>query len=139
MSAILSSFLALDDLEMAIAQKSLAELASKSRQGLFAGHWGWQHYMEAKGWHPIDDDSALPNGVWYAVSDISWPQEPTASCREKIHEWVIEDRWWGPRVHTIMGRGNFHSYMIAGPVETYVPWSFGNDPHDKVVLWRACQ
>ena len=95
--------------------------------------------MEERGWHSIEEDVVIPNDVWYASSSVAWSQQPAASCMEKKQEWMIEDQWWGPRIHTIDGRANFHSYMIAGPIETYVPWSWGSDPHDKVILWRTCR
>lgn len=138
-SFVLGLGLAADDFELAKAQRDLAWVVGHDKTGVFAGHWGWQYYMEDQGWKAIDDDSIIPNGVYFASSAISWPQEPSVSCLEQQEVYSIADKWPGPRVHTASGRGNFHSYVISGLTETYAPWSWGDDPHDTVTLWVACQ
>ena len=130
--------LALDDFELAKAQHDLALVVGDKQPGVFAGHWGWQYYMESQGWKPIEDDEVIPNGVYFASSARSWPQEPSLSCLADKKVYSAADKWWGPRVHTIQGRANFHSYMISGFGETYVPWGWGSDPHDTVTLWTSC-
>ncbi|MFT4977436.1 MAG: hypothetical protein ACI8S6_003341 [Myxococcota bacterium] len=139
----LSVLLAADDLELAVAQRDLAEqmiAATHGEAGLFAGHWGWQHHLTAAGWRPLEEDTPIEEGQWLAVSRSAWPQEPGPGCRELIIEHVAPDRWPGPRVHTIDGAANLHAHLIAGapPLETYAPWGLGRDPLDRAQLWRGC-
>ncbi len=109
-------------------------------QGGFAGHWGWQHYLERAGWVAIEDEGQP--AVLHAASAVAWPQDPDPSrCMEPVQSIVLPDTWWGPRVHTAAGAANPHAFLIAGdpPVETYAPWTLADDPYDTVTVWRRCR
>ena len=136
----LSSLLAIDDLELARAQRQAAERVSAAGTGLLAGHWGWQHHLEAAGWRALDEDEPVPPGVLLATSRAAWPQEPGPSCLEEVASFSIPDVWPGPRVHTREGAANLHAFLLAGrpPVPAYAPWSIGSDPHDDVTVMRGC-
>ena len=139
-AATLALALGLDDQALARAHKQAAErVAALSPTGGFAGHWGWQHYLEAAGWQPIEDDG--PVVLPFAVAEAPWPQAPaTGSCLVEVGAFELLDTWWGPRVHTARGGANLHAYLVAGdpPTETYAPWSFSNEPYDRVVIYGAC-
>ncbi|NOY27268.1 MAG: hypothetical protein GXP62_15480 [Oligoflexia bacterium] len=141
----LSALLAIDDLHLAQAQRRLAwrvdALAHNAGElRLFAGHWGWQHYLQARGWTPLEDDAPIPAGALFASSRISWPQEPEKSCLVTVQRLVEPGPAWLPRVHSWSGAANFHASMISArpPIESYAPWTFSVDPYDVVELDRAC-
>ena len=107
-----------------------------------AGHWGWQHYLEQRGWRSLEDEERLAPGALLATARTPWPQEPAAgACLELLWEHSYEDRWPGPRVHSAAGFANVHASMVAGrpPVETYVPWTLADDPREQIALYVACQ
>ena len=140
LTPILALLLAIDDRELAVAQEAAAITVSESGDGIFAGHWGWQHHLEARGWRPLEEDEPIPPDTLFAVSSVSWPQEAAPSCLTPLSRMEFPDRWPGPRVHTREGAANIHAYLISSrpPVETTAPWGFGKDPHDVVTLWRGC-
>jgi len=139
-----SVLLALSDLRLARAQHDLAQrvlaLAAGER-GVVAGHWGWQHHLEAAGWQALEDDAEVPFGELVARSDIAWPQTPAEGCFTDVATLAAPPPTlpW-PRVHTASGRANLHASVVSGapPVETYAPWGFGRDPLDVVELRRSC-
>ncbi len=136
----LSVLLAIDDLELARAQRQAADRVIAAGTGLFVGHWGWQHHLEAAGWRALDEDTPVPHGVLLARAQGPWPQEPAPSCTEPVDAFSIPDVWPGPRVHTTQGAANLHAFLLAGdpPVPAYAPWGFGSDPQEVVTLVRGC-
>ena len=136
----LSLALALDDLELAQAQDSLARQAAAEGTGLIAGHWGWQHHLEARGWVSLEEDAPVPPGTLLAVSESAWPQQPAPGCLEQVWRREGPDRWPGPRVHTRDGAANIHANTISAqpPLITFAPWGIGHDAMDAAVLWRGC-
>lgn len=136
----LSLLLALDDLELARAQRQAADRVIAMGTGLFVGHWGWQHHLEAAGWQALDEDASVPSGVLLARSAVAWPQEPAPSCTEPVADFTIPDAWPGPRIHTAQGAANLHAFLIAGqpPIPAYAPWGIGRDPQESVTVVRGC-
>lgn len=126
-----------DDRNLARAQQELADWVGPG-PGTFAGHWGWQHHMEAQGWTALEDDG--PPGTRHAVALAPWPQEPDSTCLEEVDRRAIPDTFFGPRTHSRRGGANLHAFVVAGDpiVETYAPWSFSDEPYDEVVLYRRC-
>ena len=141
---LLGLALAASDQALARAQARLAATvldAADGEAGLIAGHWGFQHHLEAAGWAPLDDDAPVPPGTLLAVSAASWPQTPArGACLTPLARSTDPAHLGRPRVHTATGGANVHAFVVSGrpPVETYAPWSFGTDPHDTVTLWRGC-
>ena len=137
---VLSLWLALDDLELARAQARLATEVAGMGTGAFAGHWGWQHHLEARGWTAIEEDAPLRPGELFAWDEDAWPQVPAEPCLEGAIRIEISDRWPGPRVHTREGAANLHASLIAGdpPIETYSPWGFGSDSLDAAGVGTGC-
>ena len=129
-----------DDRAFARAQRdAAAAVTAELGPGRFAGHWGWQHYLEAAGWIAIEDEGAP--GALLVSSAVAWPQDPDpTACLEVARRFAIADTWWGPRVHTASGAANLHSFLVAGdpPVDTYAPWTFADDPYDVITIERAC-
>lgn len=143
----LGLLLALDDLELARAQEALAaEVIAAAEEfeaegtGLVAGHWGFQHHLEAAGWAPLEEDAPVPRGTLLAVSAVAWPQSPGPGCLAPLGRWTATDAWPGPRVHTREGAANVHAFVLSArpPVESYAPWGLGGDALDEVSLWRGC-
>lgn len=142
----LAALLAVDDLGLARAQQALAARAdalarAEGGPGLFAGHWGWQHHLEARGWRPLEEDAEIPRGVIFASSRAAWPQEPAESCLVPLDRLEAPGPWWLPRVHSWTGAANFHASMVsaAPPLETYAPWTLSADPYDVVMVHRGCR
>ncbi len=139
LSCVLGLSLSVDDLELARAQERTAAEAQALGTGMFAGHWGFQHHLEQAGWSAIEDEAAVPAGVLFAMSMTAWPQEPSG-CRSHIDQFVVRDRWPGPRVYTKRGGANIHGHFIYAktPHPTLAPWSLGSDILDRVRLYRGC-
>ena len=142
----LSVLLAADDLGLARAQQALAaRVDALARQeggpGLFAGHWGWQHHLEARGWTALEEDAEIPRGVLFAASRAAWSQEPAESCLVPLDRLEAKGPWWLPRVHSWSGAANFHASMVSAspPLETYSPWILSADPYDIVMVHRGCR
>lgn len=147
LTLLVTALLSVDDLRLAQAQLDLARRvhATAEREGgpgLFAGHWGWQHHLEARGWTPLEDDAPIPPGVLLATSEVAWPQEHAESCLVFLDQATADGPGllW-PRVHSRTGAANLHASMIAGrpPVESYAPWTWSSDPYDTATLWRGCR
>jgi hypothetical protein len=139
--AAVSLGMAVDDQAFARAYRDEAVALSqgRSRTGYVAGHWGFQHYLERLEWKPLEAGTA-PRGT-LAVAWGTWPQQPDPSaCLERVEEKDLEDRWWGPRVHTARGAANYHSSGVSAnpPVDTYAPWTFSDEPYDHVTVFRPC-
>jgi len=141
----LAALLALDDLRLARAQQELAAwadgvAAEQGGPGLFAGHWGWQHALSARGWLPLEEDSVVPAGMLLAVDRAAWPQQPAPGCLEELAHRVVPGPSWLPRVHSWAGAANLHASLIAAdpPVETYAPWTFAGDEYDEATVYRGC-
>jgi hypothetical protein len=140
----LAALLALSDQRLARAQKALANRVlsmADGETGLVAGHWGWQHHLEAAGWTPLEDDQPVPFGMLVATSTVSWPQEPGPGCFSEVGAFAAPTATLPlPRVHTTDGGANLHAFVISGrpPMETYAAWSFGFEPLDRVVVQRSC-
>jgi hypothetical protein len=144
---------AVDDLAMARVGPEAARWADSEGRGclqcedpldrefVFAGHWGWQHYLERRGWRSLEDEERLRPGAVLAVAESPWPQEPDpGTCLEPVGQRVFSDRFPGPRVHSAAGFANLHAFVVAGspPVETYVPWTLSDEPRERVSLYRVC-
>ena len=127
-------FLAYDDFAFADAHRRAAEEFGKERQGLFAGHWGWQYYLEREGWKSVEEDQQLPKTGWFAQINTAWPQE-VEGCRTLEKELIFPSRSF-IRVHTYEGRANFHSSALSNGSSVFVPWSFGQDPYVKAQLFQ---
>ncbi len=144
---LLSGSLALDDLRLAEAQQHLAlrmhrTAAIEGGAGLFAGHWGWQHHLEARGWRALEEDQPVAPGQLYAWSQRAWPQEAADSCLVLLDgETVAGPALPLPRVHAPEGAANIHASVISDqpPVETYAPWTLSTEPYDTARLWRGCR
>jgi hypothetical protein len=140
----LSVLLAMSDLRLSRAQHGLAQRVlalAGGEPGLIAGHWGWQHHLEAAGWTALEDDAEVPFGALLARSAIAWPQTPAEGCFTEVAVLSAPPAALpGPRVHTANGRANLHAFMVSGqpPLETYAPWWFGRDALDTVTLERSC-
>jgi len=130
-----------DDLAFALAQRDLAARvqAAAGGPGHIAGHWGFQHHLEAAGWTSHEDDAPLPPGTPLARSAAAWPQE-AAGCVVEVGRFDAPAVWPFPRVHTRDGAANAHSFLVAGdpPLPVFSPVGWGTDPYDTVTLWRAC-
>jgi hypothetical protein len=144
LQAGLALLLSIDDAKLARAHADAAAWAGPG-PGTFAGHWGWQHHLEAAGWTALEDEGDI--GAVHVVARYPWPQEPAeGTCMTEVERWSAPDRWPGPRVHTAVGGANLHAFVIASgpagdpdhPVETYAPWSFGSEPYEEVVRWIPC-
>jgi hypothetical protein len=141
-SAAVSLGMAVDDHAFARAYRDEARVLSHGSSGTrsFAGHWGFQHYLERLDWKPLEAGTA-PAGL-LAVAWGTWPQRPDPSaCLERIEETDLEDTFWGPRVHTASGAANYHSSGVSAnpPVDTYAPWTFSSEPYDHVTVFRPCR
>lgn len=139
LSAAVSLGMAVDDDAFARAERAAAERVAKLGPGVFAGHWGWQYYLERAGWRPLEV-GADPEGI-FAIAWAPWPQFPSPdACLERIEDFDMPDHFWGPRVHTAAGAANYHSNSVAGekPADTYAPWTLSDEPYDHVTVSRPC-
>ena len=131
---ILSFSLAIDDYGFAKAHKEAVDFVSKKEKGLFAGHWGWQYYLERQGWRSVEADQTLPVGGWFARINTAWPQE-VQGCRVLEAEKKIEGHGW-IRGHTFRGKANLHASHLSDGQVVLVPWSFSQESYVHVQLFR---
>lgn len=139
MSALIGLGLSVDDMAFAKAHRRVAEEVASLGKGSFAGHWGFQHYLEKAGWRPLEDGREPE--VLHAVFVQGWPQEPASeSCLEPLGQLTVPDSWWGPKSHSYTARVNVHSNWISGtpPRRSLLPWGFSNEPYAEVKLARSC-
>jgi hypothetical protein len=139
----LAVLLAADDDRSARAQDELASQVARLGSGVFTGHWGWQWQMENRGWRALDEGSRPAPGTLVAMPREAWPQPVDVSCNRVAWEGVAHPPFpWLPRGYSSEGRANLHANWIAAavagdaPVRTVVPWTFANDPYERV---RVCQ
>jgi hypothetical protein len=138
-SAILALGLSVDDQAFARAQRVSAEQVNHYGQGSFAGHWGFQHHLEALGWKPLEEGASI-DGL-HAVFVEGWPQEANPEqCKKEEGRFSVADRWWGPRTHSLNGPANLHANWVATtpPQVSLLPWHFSNTPYVQIVLYRPC-
>lgn len=141
----LSISLAWDDYSLALAQKQLAEQVEQARKengctkGYFAGHWGWQYYLESKNWEPIEAGQQIEKEACIAFSEAAWSQEFQTDCPE-INIYTEEQVMLPIRLHSRYSRVNYHSnYLSAEPaLMGFAPWGFGFDAWDRAHFFGAC-
>jgi len=142
-TVVLAMALSIDDAGLAHAQRDLAQQvnreAADASTRVFSGHWGWQHHLEATGWSAVEEDAPLDPGTMWAVSAVSWPQDPAPGCFVELSQHIAPRRPWLPRTHTHAIAANIHAHMLSArpPREVYAPFGFGSDPHDAVKLFRV--
>jgi hypothetical protein len=131
---IVSLGLSIDDYEFAECERQAAVwVASISETGKFTGHWGWQYYLEKHGWTPLEPNEHPTS--WLASSAAADSQENTsAPCLEELSIFPLPDRWPGPRTHSLGARAAYH----AGGKGVYAPWTFTNEPYDRITLFYSC-
>ena len=143
LTVTLALALSVDDAGLAHAQAELAatadERAGEAPNKAFSGHWGWQHHLEARGWTAVEEDAPLPVGTIWAVSAVSWPQDPAPGCFVELEQLHRPSRAWLPRTHTYALAANIHAHVLSArpPREVYAPFGFGSDPHDTVTLFET--
>jgi len=137
-AAALSFALARDDERLARGYRDAArEVSGRFPPGVFAGHWGWQYYLERAGWRPLE--SGEPVSGRLAIAFAPWPQSgDTAAC--SVREYGKElDGGWPIRVYSAEGAASFHSNLIAGrePIASFAPWTLSTAPRDRIAVWRC--
>lgn len=127
-----------DDAFSAAAQVTLADAAARvGPPGVYTGHWGWQHAMEARGWTALDEGRRAPPGALVALPRQAWPQPVDVPCSEVIWSGVARPPMpWLPRGYSEAGHANLHANWIAPGTRTVAPWTFANDPYERV---RVCR
>ena len=136
-TSILSIFLLIDDYRFALAHRDAAHtVQQRYDSGIFAGHWGWQHYLQGENWISAEDDMILPKNTVFARINTAWPQE-VQGCKVLLEEFSSPS-FGLPRVHTHQGKANIHSSHIYNVGMVFSPWSFGEDPYVHVQLFRTC-
>ncbi len=131
LNVLLSFLLAVDDQNHARANQLAAVKASQYGTGEFSGHWGWQHYLTQAGWQPLER-GAVPSDL-YARGTAAGQQNPATSAKLIfVDHFMIEDQWWGPRVHAEFGKASYHSSGGDG----FAPWTLSNEPYDQVWIYQ---
>lgn len=132
-----------DDARTATAVADLAERVAAMRApgeaGMYTGHWGWQHGMEARGWKALDAGGRAPSGSLLAMPTEAWPQSVDAVCLNVVFdEAATLPPGWLPRAYSAAGNANLHANWIAGqpPVRTVIPWTFATDAIEAA---RVCK
>ena len=141
LGALLSLALAHDDDGFARGYRDAAReiTASAGEKGLFAGHWGWQFYMERGGWRALEVREHVPGRL--AIAFGAWPQSfDKNQCFKREPARVLASSW-PIRVHSRAAAANFHSFQIAGyrELDTFAPWAFSTEPYDDVVVVWSCE
>jgi len=138
--AVLSLALAHDDDGFARGYRDAARQITErgGEKGLFAGHWGWQFYMEQGGWRALELHEHVPARLAIALG--AWPQSFDPSQCFKREPALVLASSWPIRIHSRASAANFHSFLIPGPeLDTYAPWGFSTEPYDEVVVLWSCE
>jgi hypothetical protein len=140
LTPVLALCLARSDLALAQGHVELAARMGPQGPGLVAGHWGWQHHMEAQGWIALEEDAPVPPGTHLASTLDTWSQEPGPSCLRLVDRAVAAPAPVGPTVHSRVGAANFHANWISGhpPLAVYAPWAPSWGSSDEAVLMVGC-
>lgn len=139
LATVLALGMSIDDFAFASAHKRAAQELAPRGPATFAGHWGWQYYLERAGWRALETRARELELL--AVAKAPWPQHPAKGvCLEAAGGLVLPDHFFGPRVHTAHGAANFHAWSVSGDpiVETYAPWTLSDEPYDEILLLRRC-
>ncbi len=125
------------DTRLANSARTAAELLherSRGQEGTlwFEGHWGFQHYMEAIGAHPIDvDASVFRPGDLVAVPLNNTNLFPIPEDRVASHErFDLPLDTWLTTMHADRAAGFYAD--VWGPL----PFSFGAAPTETYLLLR---
>ena len=142
LGALLSLALAHDDDGFARGYRDAAReiTARAGEKGLFAGHWGWQYYMEQGGWRALELREHVPGRL--AIAFGTWAQtvrqEPVLQARA-----VASPREHAGRSGSTAARRrrtSTRSTSRARPeLDTYAPWGFSTEPYDEVVVVWSCE
>jgi hypothetical protein len=140
LTAVLALLLARSDLALARSHADLAARVGGGEPGLVAGHWGWQHHMEAMGWVALEEDAAIPPGTRLATTLHTWPQAPGPSCLHMLARAQAIPAPAGPTVHSIIGAANIHANWISTrpALPVYAPWAPSWGSSDEATLMVGC-
>jgi hypothetical protein len=140
LTPLLGFALAMDDLDLAHTQQLAAQKAMLHPAGRVAGHWGFQHHLEAAGWVPVEDDELLGKQELVAISRNAWPQSTSNACWEWMEVTPFPDPRPGLRVLTYAGGANIHGNMLSGwpPARVFAPWTIAQDAMEHLTVRRTC-
>lgn len=108
----------------------------------FAGHWGFQFYLEQWGGVAVDENQLEkrgPNvprpGEIVITSMHAWPQD-VSELKQKVLDVQTFPAPAAPRTFTLEGGACFYSSLLApgrsGPTPVFLPFGFGGDPLELI-------
>ena len=108
----------------------------------FTGHWGFQYYMEKKGFlaYPQGSNALKPNDMLVTCA-LAWPQKVSPELISRLR--FIGAQTFIPGLpfrimHNYVGeQANFYSFMNYESVYGVLPISIGRHPVEKVAIYRV--
>ena len=108
----------------------------------FLGHWGFQYYMEEKGFKPYERNSNEPKrGDFLVCSSLAWPQGISERLRGRLMPYD-KVRYSGiipvKIMHNKHGKhANFYAYSNYGSGYGILPFSVSASPIDEFKIYRV--
>jgi 4-amino-4-deoxy-L-arabinose transferase-like glycosyltransferase len=108
----------------------------------FLGHWGFQYYMEKKGFKPYEENSNEPKGGDFLVcSSLAWPQRMSDKLKSRLSLYdKVQYRGIIPIriMHNQYGKhANFYSYSNYGIGYGILPFSISTFPIDEFKIYHV--
>ncbi len=125
---------------------------SHSGRNWFAGHWGFQRYMEQSGFRPLDVHRDHPGtGDRVVIASQPWPQillppltggmrwPPGFHARIRPHLTVVTPALPALPIRTIsqVAMSNFYSNVNSPGTVALLPYTFSRAPLEVFVIWEV--
>ena len=135
LSAAVSLLMALTDLRMANSYRTIAsQIAYAEGRVLFPSHWGFQYYMERRGFLPMDfRHGGMRREDLIVTAEIATASSAWFGLMNQLQLVSVEEMFWPLRLHTMdpwSGSGFYASYY--GPL----PYGVGSAMLERFRFYR---
>lgn len=139
---------AIADYELAGIHRKMAlyvdQNISREKESLvyFTGHWGFQYYMEKKGfWAYTRNSNELKPHDLLVMPALAWPQKVSPELIHRLG--FLQAKTYTPVLpfrimHNHMGeQANFYSFLNYESVYGILPFSIAKNPVEKVAIFKV--
>jgi len=120
------------------AQKEADVFKNSNNKIRFAGHWGFQYYMEKEGFIALSEDDTMVNkGDKIIAALLPWPEglDKSITDRMKLTGKVNVNSFLPIRVMSRAGHANFYSYVNFPAVIGFLPYSFSSAEVETFLIY----
>ncbi|MDF1593389.1 MAG: hypothetical protein P1P89_17895 [Desulfobacterales bacterium] len=108
----------------------------------FTGHWGFQYYMEQKGFLAYAQESNdLKQNDLLVTCALAWPQKLSSELTSRLR--FIQAKTFTPilpfrTMNNYMGeQANFYSFLTYESVYGILPFSIGKNHVEKIIIYKV--